>query len=451
MTTNDQELDNQLREGLGAAPAPDFEAWCQLNPEAVATLTPITAGGSKIRTQAFENRTRIMTSLKWIAATLLLTGGMAWFTSGEHSLSPALFANEIPAIDNVQEMTWTDTYYIRITSADGKQTWIEKERRLHAYRHPGHYRETMLNAKGEISSVLITDQNAGRTLVLQMNDKKAVLKGVQHPRDARGPFAWAGDELRQKQLGASTRVKSVSLPGIAMVEDADVNVVRVVLQDVQLGKTWQHDLYFDRASKRLSGIWAPNDPALTKDAAEKEVKAPGEKWSRMEPIASLTHEINLTPKLSMSDFTLDAPKGFTLETIAKPTVTEEELMSFLRAAIQFSGGQFPDSPMIAYDQDRLNTEWEKEEAARTAEASELISQINKIRLREIYQSPITKFLDDHAMPESFRYVGSGIKLGEKDRLVGWYKLKATKSLRAIYGDLTVRNINESELPFAIEE
>lgn len=390
-----------------------------------------------------------MTSLKWITATLLLAGGVTWLTSGNGSVSPGLFADEIPAIDNVQELTWTDTYYTRMTSEDGKRTWIETERRLHAYRHPGHYRETRQNGKGEVWSVLITDQNAGRTLELQMKEKKAVLKSAQHPRDNRGPFAWVGDELRQRTFGDYARVKSLSVAGTARADDVDVNVVRVILQDED--QTMRHDFYFDKSSKRLVGIWAPNEMNLDRDVADKGVEEAGIKWSRVEALAGYTHEIELKPHLQASDFSLDAPEGFTLETIAKPTVTEEEMLSYLRAAIQFSGGQFPDSATNVYDRDKLNVEWENEESARSAEAAALITQIDKIRFREIYSPPVTKFLDDHAVPESFHYIGSGIKLGEKDRLVGWYKLKATKNLRAIYGDLTVRDISESELPFATAE
>lgn len=451
MTTHEQELEERLRNGLGLVPTPDFEAWCRQNPETVASLTSVDAGGLRIRPPANYTRTRIMTSFKWIVATVLLASGIAWFTSGDRSLSPSLFADEIPAVDNVQEMTWTDTYYSRITSEDGKQTWIEKERRLYAYRHPGHYRETRQNGKGEILTVVITDQNAGRTLELQMKDKKAVLKSARNSRDDRGPFAWVGDELRTRKLSDSTRVKSLSLQGAAKVDDADVNVVRVVLQDVELSKTMQHDLYFDKASRRLFGIWAPNDVTLDRDTAERDVKEPGEKWSRFEPIASFTHEIELKPQLTVSDFSLDAPEGFTLEATAKPTVTEDEMLSFLRAAVRFSGGLFPDSPANAFDRDKLNAEWEKEETARVAEANELIAQINRIRFREIYESPIQKFIGDHAVPESFHYVGSGIRLGEKDRMVGWYQLRTSQTWRAIYGDLTVRDIAESEIPFTTEQ
>jgi hypothetical protein len=309
----------------------------------------------------------------------------------------------------------------------------------------------MQDAKGEILTVVITDQNAGRTLELQIKDKKAVLKSVQNSRGDRGPFAWVGDELRTRKLSDATRVKSLSLQGTAEVDNASVNVVRVILQDVELGKTMQHDLFFDRTSKSLSGIWAPNDAALTRDAAETNVKEPGEKWSRSEPIASFTHEIELKPQLKVSDFSLDAPEGFTLEAIAKPTVTEEEMLSFLRAAVQFNGGLFPDSPAATYDSDKLNAEWAKEETARTAEANELITQIDRIRFREIYEPPIPKFIDDHAVPESFHYVGSGIKLGESDRMVGWYKQRTSQTWRAIYGDLTARDIAESELPFTAEK
>lgn len=450
MTMHNQDLEERLRNELGAVPAPDFEAWCRNNPEAVTSLQSVAARGSGVPFRTSETRIRMMSSLRWIAATVLLAVGIAWLMLGNRGLSPALFAREIQAVDNVQEMTWTDTYYIRMTSEDGHRTWIEQQRRLYAYRHPGQYRETRQNAEGEILSVHITDQNAGRTLELQMKEKKAVLKSVVHSRDDRGPFAWVGDELRQRKLGDYTRVKSLSLQGTTKVGDVDVNVVRAVLLDVELGKTRQHDLYFDKTSQRLFGIWAPNDATLSRDAAEKLTKEPGQKWSRIEPIASFTHEIELQPDLKSSDFHLDVPEGFTIQAIAKPTVTEEEMLLFLRAAAQFNGGQFPDSPENTYDRDKLNAEWEKAESARTAEANELIAQIDRIRFREIYESPIRKFISDHAVPESFHYVGSGIKLSESDRMVAWYKPKTSPNWRAIYGDLSVRDIVEKDLPLRLE-
>ena len=68
------------------------------------------------------------------------------------SLGRGAFAETIPGIDSPGTITWTTTYYSRVTSADGKRTWLQEERRLHAYRHPGQYRETFLDKAGQPES-----------------------------------------------------------------------------------------------------------------------------------------------------------------------------------------------------------------------------------------------------------------------------------------------------------
>ena len=53
---------------------------------------------------------------------------------------------------------------------------------------------------------------------------------------------------------------------------------------------------------------------------------------------------------------------------------------------------------------------------------------------------------------SFRYLGKGIRLGDKDRIVCWYKLKDAKNpniYRVIYGDLSVKDVAAEALPLPV--
>ena len=72
------------------------------------------------------------------------------------------------------------------------------------------------------------------------------------------------------------------------------------------------------------------------------------------PVAGWEHEIVLDPKLEAADFRLDPPAGYAYEAIAKPTITEEEMVAFLGAAARFNDGVFPDSPFAAFDQAKFN-------------------------------------------------------------------------------------------------
>ncbi|APZ92919.1 hypothetical protein [Fuerstiella marisgermanici] len=451
MTVHDGEWEERLRSKLGTPAEPNFNAWCDNYPEAVRALQCKPTIHSLARDETSTRRRPIVTIMKLTTAALLMTGIMTWLNYGGNSPSSVLFAEEIPGVDRVREISWATTFYTRISSKDGKESWIKKERQQWAYRHPNQLRETRMNSAGEVISIHITDYSVNRTLELLMKEKKAILKTSDHHHDPRGPFAWVGDELRKRNLNDSTRVKSISLGGEAEIDNLKANVVRVVTQDVERGKSSQHELYLDRNTKQLVGIWGPNDPSSTRAELESQVQKSGKAWYRIEPIAALTHEINLAPRLQNADFSLDVPQGFELETIAHPTVTEEEMLAFLKAAVRFHDGQFADSPFALYDEKKLNLEWTADENARSKEANALIAVIDKIRYRQIYQPALKRFISDNVVPDSFRYVGSGVKFGQADSLVCWYQTRIGETWRAVYGDLAVRTVTEDDLPFGVTQ
>ncbi len=60
-------------------------------------------------------------------------------------------------------------------------------------------------------------------------------------------------------------------------------------------------------------------------------------------------------------------------------------------------------------------------------------------------------MKEETVPDSFKYVGSGVKLGMAERIICWYKLKSTGKLRAVSGDLKMKDVRPEELPLPIEE
>ena len=47
-------------------------------------------------------------------------------------------------------------------------------------------------------------------------------------------------------------------------------------------------------------------------------------------------------------------------------------------------------------------------------------------------------------------MGKGVNLGDQNRIVCWYKLKDSDTYRAVYGDLSVKDIGADELPLIVE-
>jgi hypothetical protein len=448
----DQDWEERLQTGLGFAPRPDFDTWCAQHTADVTALqtTRSVTMPSETRPELrqLQPNRGFRPMLKWVAALLLIAVGLLCLSPGD-SVNSKTFADAIPGVDDVQAMTWTDTYYCRYTSKDGQRSWIATERRLHAYRHPGQYRETMLDQKGEVISIHITDNRAGRMLALDVKAEQAVLKFPTYSRGERAPFAWVGDEIRERANGKSLRVRSLSLQGAKEIDKIRANVLRAKVQSVDNQATFHQDFLFDVASKRLVGIWQPNEADLEFETAVDSTKLAEAEWSKWQPVAVLTHEIVLKPKLDPAEFSLDPPVGYAFEKQAKPTVTEEEMLAFLGAAARFSDNQFPDSPEVAYDRDKYNAASSKELTARTAAEQEMIEIRDKILMREIFKSPIKQFEEDQTLPNSFHYVGSDVKVGQADRIVCWYKPRSSKMYRAVFGDLSVKDVTEAELPLNI--
>ena len=64
---------------------------------------------------------------------------------------------------------------------------------------------------------------------------------------------------------------------------------------------------------------------------------------------------------------------------------------------------------------------------------------------------MASFANEYTVDGRFRYLGKGAKLGDADRIVLFYKLKETGAYRAVYGDLTVKDIKPDNLPLPVEE
>jgi hypothetical protein len=439
VSRHEQSWEGRLRAGLGESPQPDFDDWLARHAKVIAVADP----SHLPRSRAY--RRIVVTSFKLIAASLLPALALFWLRSSE-SLGRNAFAQTIAAIDAPKTLTWTTTYYGRVTSTDNKRTWIRPERRLHAYLHPGHYRETMLDEAGQPRWVQITDVRAGRMLELDLKVRKAVLKTPFGQPDIRGPFAWVGEALRERMVAKTLRVKSVSLQGQREVDKMHANVVRAMIdRGDDLGYA-RHDFCFDKDSKRLVAIWIPAQNDYDLETAPDRNQPAEKKFSTWLPFGYWEHEIVLDPKLEVSDFSLDPPAGFAFEAIAKPTITEEEMVAFLGAAARFNDGIFPDSPYAAFDQAKFNAAAIKPAIAQSPAERELIGLHDKFLTREVYRSPVRQFVEDHTEPGSFQYVGAGAKLGDAGRILCWYKTRGAAKTRAVFGDLSVRDVSPSELP-----
>ncbi len=439
----DEDLAQCFLEDLGKPPQPDFAAWKEKNPVALEFLGKLPTGSN------FPGR-GLVKPIGLVGAFMILAVSVLFFL-WPVGLDKSAFATSIPGIDDPITITWTTTFYVKATSKDGERSWIYPERRLYSYRHPGQYRETRLDMEGKPYAVEVNDSRVGRSLYIDLKEKKALLKFPSQTYDSRGPFAWVGEAIRDRMVAKSLPVKSVSMQGKKEFEKKQVNVIRAMIDEGNADGVQRRDFYFDEATKNLMGIWMPNKSDFNWEAATDKNNKPEKEFSMMIPLGSMVHEIDLNPKVEAKDFALDPPTGFKLEKGVKPTVTEEEMIVYLGAAAKFQDGIFPDSPFAAFDSAKFLVASKLPEGNQTFAQKEMIAQHGKFLMREIYRSPVQQFVDDQTVAGSFHYVGSGAKIDDARQIVCWYRLKGSSRPRAVFADLKIKEVDSSELPFDLKK
>jgi len=123
------------------------------------------------------------------------------------------------------------------------------------------------------------------------------------------------------------------------------------------------------------------------------------------------------------------------------------MAAYLAAAAGFNSNTFPYSPYDTFDVAKFNAASMKPKANRTEDEQRLIDLRDKFLYREIYQGPVAYFVADRAEANTFQYVGSGVRVGQADRIVCWYRPRNATNYRVLYGDLSIRDVAEKDLPF----
>ncbi len=432
----DDDLDKELADAFDSPPEPDFDAWRRQHPQAVTWLDPR-------RMAALVRRRRMMTrAVKIAAAAAVLVcvwAGVSHFADrGGGSIA---FADVLEQVERAKTMTWKTTLYIRVTSKDGKRTWITTETVRESYRAPGLYREERLDKHGQIRYVTITDAVHRKGLQLIPARKEAtILEPTSPHRNPRGPF-----------VGLEKRIKEDNLEWVGKKKTAggEANVFRTAFRDEANNKDWSYDFWIDAKTKRLVAVQVPGadiyDPE--KDPARRNPAE--EAWGRRTGVCHAHRDITFDAELDESLFELEPPKGYTVQRRPRSqvSVTEKEMLEYLGILAEYNDKVFPDqvSPFV-FPSDRINKTWAKREKDRSAAEQKLLEAQMHYMMANLNEMPIAHFIRNRAVEKSFRYLGKGVKLGQTDRIVCWYRLKGSKTYRVVYGDLSVKDVASESLP-----
>jgi hypothetical protein len=436
----DNELEAMLTETFGPPPVADPDAWRQRRPWALACLDPQRISVAMTRRKRMK---RLLILAAATAAAICVWLGLGGGNSPMADRGNAAFAAALEQIEKAKTITWKWTVYQHITSKDGKRKWRTVETRPQAYRAPGLYRDVFLDKNGHVTQVEITDEVQHKQLTVVPEKKEAVLSEVYAGgHDPRGPFEWVRDKLRDATLQWVETRKTAA---------GEVNVFRDAHWDTPNGRPWSYDFWIDRKTKQIIEVHIPGADIYDPETDPARNTPPEKAWRATLP-GSYFHDIVLNADLDDSLFRLEPPEGYTLKTIHRGQMTEKEMADYLGVLADFNDKTFPDQVFpFAISSDRTNKAWAKPENQRTAAEKKLVKTMDYYMMRN--QRPVSDFVEDRTVPKSFRYLGKGVKLGDKDRIVCWYKLKNAKdadTYRVVYGDLSVKDVAAKDLPLPVE-
>jgi outer membrane lipoprotein-sorting protein len=422
-------LEEKLRAALGSPKSPDFDGWLSQHKAAVAYLNPIT-------TARLHNKRTLLT---WAGRAMVALAACAlvaifWKNGGEE----ASFAQAITAVESAQTVTWKTTVYSRAASKDGKQTWLMADRMVFAYKSPGHYRATWYDHDGKTEAIEIVDQENKKFLYLNIKSKRATWKNqLLNLYGSDGPMSALAS-------GKILEHKDVALVGQRKVGDTTANVFRFHLR----GDGSSFDVWVDANTKQLLGYSSPGADVFDPDTMADRNNPPG-KFFRATILGGITDNIVVDAKLDDKLFDMTIPEGF--EVVIEPPflkVTEADMIEYLGTSARFNGGVFGER-LRGFDLKQFNAAAKKQKTDRTDAEQKMIDLWDR-HMKNRTTTPWWDFAEEYAEPKTFRYIGEGVKLGDADRIVCWYKLKDTGKWRAVYGDLSVKDVDPKDLPLSVK-
>ncbi len=405
-----------------------------------------------------------------VAAAVLIGLGFALLHPNSTPFGGRVQAAELAAarkqMEDAHTATWKISYYQRFIGTGGAESrWfrIKNMDQRYAYKSPGLYRCENLDEDGKVSYVSIEDHASRSKLDINHRTKTATLtrltESLYHPRGPFGPYLELIEREDLRPLGKED------------VAGRPANGFRFELRNGLLGEYRSTDFWLDAATKRLVQCQQPGgdlvsaaelvrDRAWSLSSGETlEYEGKTFKFAHEGAIAQghRVSEIAFDVEVDDSAFSLEPPAGYTVKAVNPPPIAEKDVLEFMGIVAEYYGKTFPERmPHFAQNS--------KEDFERLTRAQEAVRQKSgaspaEVKLVEAMgrwygtgipgPGPMRVFITQQVAKGSWKYLGKGVKLGDKDRMVCWYRPKDSRTYRVVYGDLSVKEIEPEDLPLPV--
>jgi outer membrane lipoprotein-sorting protein len=372
------------------------------------TLAALDAAASSSQTR-FAFRRKTMFALLKMAAAVLVAAGSLFYLGGPYLVgAPVAFEAVAQKLQNAHTLSYVMTMEFPDAKAAVPMTM------RHLFKEPGLVRSETLPAGGPI---MIFDQKADKTLAIDPAAKTAVLLEGRLPGANRGDKELAISEaqylrsLTQKKgepIGEKAFGK-VQAQGFRVKDDAHFLFELIIWVDPQ--------------------AQLPVQVEITGKAGDT-------------PFHSTIRDFELDPKLDDSLFSQEAPQGYAFSrlTLSDPNdkddgSPEAAVGKLLRGFAEKSAGTFPQrlDDWAAYD--------------RLTPKGTYKSPTDPALIRNVWTTGrVQMFLLERK--GDYGYKADGVKLGDANKILFWYKPKDKQTYRALFGDLHAADVTADQLPAA---
>jgi len=282
------------------------------------------------------------------------------------------------------------------------------------YAEPAHMRQT----NNEQGAVVISDLQKGKIVTLSPAQKRAFVVELENMPDDedQSQFNLFSEIRKHIQEAQQTQDESVQFLG-----EKEINGLRVIGYHVQ---------------KPIVDITVWADP---------QTKLPVEMINKSGPTTYTMTDIVFDVELDESLFNLEIPDGYTVHTmqVDASEPTEKDLINMFRIWAEHMDGNLPSAlemnammEFMQYQRKKM-----KEQGIEPTEKTmlELQKTIQKMSRGGMFVQKLPADSDWH-------YAGKGVKFGDADTAIFWYRPEGSETYRVIYGDLSVKDVAPQNLP-----
>jgi hypothetical protein len=407
-----------------------------------------------------------------VAAAVLACLGIGLLHPMSKPIGGRIYAAELSAarkqMEDAKTATWKISYYQRFDGPVGAGSrWFRSARfdQRYAYKAPGLYRCEQIGEDGKVGYVSIEDQASRAKLDINHETKTATLthlaESLYHPR---GPFGTYMEPMEREDLRPL---------GNEDFAGRSANGFRAELRNGPLGEYRSLDFWLDAATKRLIHCQQPGRDLFPADLVVRDrawdfnlgetLEYQGKVFRAASGSGAgiqghIVREIAFDVELDDSQFSLVPPAGYALKAVEPPLIAEKDVLEFMGVVVNYFDRTFPER--MPYFNRSSKEEFERYARAEQAVRRKTGASPAETKLVEAMDrwhqtgipgpGPMHVFITQQIAEGSWKYLGNGVKLGDKDRMIGWYRPKGSRTYRVVYGDLSVKDIEPADLPLPVK-